>query len=509
MVFPNTGFLAALTLAQATLPLGVLAAPSSSTLQACAKIAALLPSGRVHYPQNLVEYNAERSAYWSTASRALEPACIVVPQNAEHVSAAIMTLLRFPSVNFAVRSGGHDPNVEHASVQDDVLIAMTALAGVRYDAATGLAHVKPGGEWNDVIGELEKSGVAIAGGRLGLVGIAGLLLQGGLSFLSAQHGLAADSIIGWETIAANGSIINIDATQHPDLTVAMRGSGSQFGIVTEFKVKARPIGKVWGGIRIYNASQETELYAALHKFVANGASDPKAAIIHSSIVFSGIQSHVVFYFYDGPSPPTEGVLAEYLRISSTLDTTKARSYSDLLKSNGEPVAPLNARQSFRTYTLPFIPSNPAVYVLTRDKFTQIAQPFLARTTSQFTVDFQPLPSAVGAHSELAGGNAMGLRGGDPDRTILVLHGSWEFASDDDAGHAIAREVSEWLDAMVPEWLGQAGMNSTGLYMPLFMNDGAWDQNVTGSYGDYARFKALQEQMDPQQVFAQRLGGFKY
>lgn len=116
---------------------------------------------------------------------------------------------------------------------------------------------------------------------------------------------------------------------------------------------------------------------------------------------------------------------------------------------------------------------------------------------------------MGAHSELAGGNAMGLRGSDPNRTILVLQGSWNLASDDDAGRAVTRGVIEWMDAQVPGWLAQAGIESAGLYMPLFMNDGAWDQNVTGSYRDYARFKALQEQMDPQQVFAQRLGGFKY
>jgi hypothetical protein len=30
-------------------------------------------------------------------------------------------------------------------------------------------------------------------------------------------------------VAANGSIINVDAKTQPDLAVALRGSGSQFG----------------------------------------------------------------------------------------------------------------------------------------------------------------------------------------------------------------------------------------------------------------------------------------
>lgn len=41
------------------------------------------------------------------------------------------------------------------------------MAGATYDAANQVAYVKPGGEWNDVVGDLEPSGVTIAGGRLG------------------------------------------------------------------------------------------------------------------------------------------------------------------------------------------------------------------------------------------------------------------------------------------------------------------------------------------------------
>jgi FAD/FMN-containing dehydrogenase len=76
-------------------------------------------------------------------------------------------LNKYPSVKFATRSGGHDPNVGHATVQDGVLITMTDLVGATYDAEEDVAYVRPGGEWNDVISDLEKSGVAIAGGRLG------------------------------------------------------------------------------------------------------------------------------------------------------------------------------------------------------------------------------------------------------------------------------------------------------------------------------------------------------
>ncbi|KAM0807646.1 hypothetical protein AB5N19_07986 [Seiridium cardinale] len=82
------------------------------------------------------------------------------------------------------------------------------------------------GTWNDVRGKLEPNNVTIVGGRLDIVGVGGYLLQGGISFLSAQYGLAADNIVGWETVAANGPVFNIDASTRPNLAIAVRGSGS-------------------------------------------------------------------------------------------------------------------------------------------------------------------------------------------------------------------------------------------------------------------------------------------
>lgn len=78
------------------------------------------------------------------------------------------------------------------------------------------------------------------------MGVGGYLLQGGISFLSAQYGLAADvsiagfdqdveliktqSIVGWEVVNHEGDVVNVSLDDDPELAVAMRGSGSQFGL---------------------------------------------------------------------------------------------------------------------------------------------------------------------------------------------------------------------------------------------------------------------------------------
>ncbi|KAH7080182.1 FAD binding domain-containing protein [Paraphoma chrysanthemicola] len=486
-------------------------APTQATTQACTDIKNALP-GKVLTPGLLaLEYEFETQKYWSTTLRSVDPACIVQPVSAEDVSAVIKILNKYPTVNFATRSGGHDPNVGHATVQDGVLITMTDLAGATYDATKQVAYVKPGGEWNDVVGDLEPSGVTITGGRLGLVGVGGYLLQGGISFLTSQEGLAADNIIGWETVVANGSIVNVDAATSLDLARAMRGSGSQFGIITKYTVKVHPIGDVWGGFCAYDSSQSDKLYALLHTFIKDGAQDPKAAIIFSDLVaVGGLGTKLLYYFYDGPARPTSGPFADFFSVPGLICAPKTQKYSELLKSNGEPARLLNSRVSFRTYTLPYIPSRPQMYPEIRAKLAEITTPFLTllRPTSQFSVDFQPLPSLIGKISESKGGNAMGLTGSDPDRIILEVQGSWSSASDDAVAYGLSKQLTDWLDDQVPKWLDEAGM-SRDVYLPLFMNDAAGDQPVTQSYKDYEKFKALQRQIDPNGLFSTRAGGFKY
>ncbi|KAL6708912.1 hypothetical protein ACN47E_002319 [Coniothyrium glycines] len=489
------------------------ATPTQDTTKACAEIKDVLPSKTLTQSLLAVEYAYETQQYWATNLRDLKPACIVQPDSAVDVSAVVKILNKYPTVRFATRSGGHDPNNGHASIQDGVLIVMTDLTGATFDAQNNVAYVKPGGEWNDVIGDLEPSGVAIAGGRLGLVGVAGLLLGGGLSFLSAQVGLAADNIIGWETVMANGSIVNVDAATHPDLAQAMRGSGSQFGIVTKFTVKVHPISQIWGGSCTYDALQNSELYAALHNFVANGAQDPKAAIIFSDLVFTGnISTKIIYYFYDGPTPPSSGPLADFLKIPSLLCAPRTQKYSELLRANGEPVRLLNARAFFRTYTVPYIPARPQMYAEIKNKLEQLTLsiltlPPLARAT-QFSVDFQPLPSVIGKQTSAKGGNAMGLSANDPERIIIIFQGSWNLVADDQLAFDIARELTAWLDEQVPRWLNEAGMSTNG-YMPLFVNDAMFDQDAYRSYKDYDKFKALQRSVDPNGLWSQRAGGFKY
>lgn len=153
-----------------------------------------------------------------------------------------------------------------------------------------------------------------------------------------------------------------------------------------------------------------------------------------------------------------------------------------------------------------------MYKEIRDKLAHLTDKFLKTLpvvrAIQFSVDFQPLPSSFGKISAAKGGNAMGLTASDPDRIVLLFQGAWNFSGDDELAHGIARQLTAWLDEVVPKWIKEAGMPSN-MYLPLFMNDAMWDQPVMQSYKDYNKFKALQRQVDPNGFWSTRAGGFKY
>lgn len=149
-----------------------------------------------------------------------------------------------------------------------------------------------------------------------------------------------------------------------------------------------------------------------------------------------------------------------------------------------------------------------MYQEVSDKFTSLLKEHLSnplRVTAQCSVDFQPFPAIIGKHSQDAGGNALGISGDDIDRVLLEIQCSWSSADDDDIFHDASRDLVKWLDVKVTEWT----KGEKDHYLPFLMNDAAADQNVTGKYKGYSKFKALQEEIDPEGFFKKRGGGFVY
>ena len=190
-----------------------------------------------------IEYLTEQNNYWSIGCGALRASCILYPSNADEV-AVIVQVLHENNETFAVKSGGHNPNEGFASIQGGPLISTKELNEVTFDAASMTVRVGPGNDWEDIHKALQDTGVTVVGGRIGEVGVGGYVVGGGLSFLSAEYGWAANNIVEFEVVLANATIVTASSTSHPDLYKVLKGGGNNYGIVTAYTMIAHPIGQV-------------------------------------------------------------------------------------------------------------------------------------------------------------------------------------------------------------------------------------------------------------------------
>lgn len=135
-----------------------------------------------------------------------------------------------------------------------VTIDLNLMNSSSYDAQTNVTQIEPGERWRDVYANLETYGVTAAGGRDGNVGVGGFLLGGGISYYQAQIGFSCDTIVNYEVVLGNGTIVNANRTANADQWKALKGGGNNFGIVTRYDVEAIAAEKLYYDMRVMSTN---------------------------------------------------------------------------------------------------------------------------------------------------------------------------------------------------------------------------------------------------------------
>ena len=168
------------------------------------------------------------------------PALIVQCSGAADVVDAV-NFARENGLLLSVKGGGH--NVAGNAVNDDgLVIDLSLMRGVHVDPATRTMRAQGGATWGDADRETQLYGLAVPGGVVSTTGIAGLTLHGGVGHLRRKHGLSLDNLLSVDIVTADGRLRRASATENEDLFWAVRGAGSNFGVVTSFEFQAHPVG---------------------------------------------------------------------------------------------------------------------------------------------------------------------------------------------------------------------------------------------------------------------------
>ncbi|KAI1657067.1 FAD-binding domain-containing protein [Daldinia decipiens] len=444
---------------------------------------------------NDTEYATLRTENWSQTAWKT-PTCIFQPESVEDLQTVIPKLAD-ANVSFAVRSGGHSPSPGAANIDQGVLIDLSRFNSVDYDAENNVANIGAGQKWENVYKQLDQFNVTVVGGRVLDVGVGGLILGGGLSYLSDLHGLVCDNVVEFQVVLANGSFVHANANSNKDLFWALKGGATNFGIVTTFKLITYPVQQVWGGIRGYTLADVPELLTAAFKYQTAPNKDPYANLMLQGFPINESFGVVLSLIYLKPEP-NPIAFEPFYHINTTFDTTAISSFTEFL--SGQAQAQLPPRIDWFTTTLT---PNKELYdkigsIVTTSKALDKIRSATAGSTS-FSI--QPISSSVIEAGNAKGGNALGLTA--VNQTWFKVDSGWLWPDEDEIVHSGSTQLIGEVQAAAKE--------SGNSLRYIFMNDASWDQKVIDHYGtnNVRKFRRIQREYDPDLVF-QRLvpGGYK-
>lgn len=118
---------------------------------------------------------------------------------------------------------------------------MKSFSTVKLDIETNTAVVGAGVRLGQLATELFQQGKrAVPHGTIKNVGVAGHFSHGGYGYQSRAWGLALDSICGLDLVLADGRLLHVTATDHPELFYAFRGAADSFGVILRFHLRTVP-----------------------------------------------------------------------------------------------------------------------------------------------------------------------------------------------------------------------------------------------------------------------------
>src|SRR3954449_8047701 len=218
----------------------------------------------------------------------------------------------------AVRGGGHNV-AGRATIDGGIMIDLSPMKGVHVDALAKTVRAQGGVTWGEVNRETQLHGLAVTGGVVSTTGIAGLTLGGGLGWLMAKHGLAADNLLAVELVTAAGDVLDVDAASHPDLFWALRGGGGNFGVATSLTYRLHPVGMVTAGLIAHPIEAAGELLRFYRDAVADASDDLTifAGLVHAPDG-SGAKLAALVVFHAGGPDAAERDLAPFKTWGSPL-----------------------------------------------------------------------------------------------------------------------------------------------------------------------------------------------
>jgi FAD/FMN-containing dehydrogenase len=429
-------------------------------------------SGTVLGPPHAA-YEEARAVYNGLVDR--RPALIVRCRTRNDVVAALAFASR-AGVGVSIRGGGH--NVAGRAVTDGgVMIDLVEMKAITVDPDRAIATAEGGVIWAELNDAAAKHELAVTGGVVSTTGIAGYTLGGGLGWLMAKYGLAADNLLAVDLVTAEGDILQVDADSHPDLFWALRGGGGNFGVATAFTYRLHPLQTVVGGLIAHPLDAAPDLLRFYRDAVAEASDDLTvfAGLVHAPDG-SGAKLAALIVFHTGEAAEAERDLAPFKTWGSPLVVQVGpMSYPAMnrLLDAGYPAGSLNYWLSSFTRGLP-----DELITIAVERFAAVPSPMSAILLEHF----HGAVTRIGVSETAVPHREEGWN--------LLLPSVWTNPADTEANIAWTRET---FAAMRPHF-------GTGRWLN-YLGDDQTEDAIRAAYGpNYERLRDVKRRYDPDNVF---------
>jgi FAD/FMN-containing dehydrogenase len=428
-------------------------------------------SGRVLTPSD-DGYEEARRIHNGLIDR--RPAVIVQCESADDVAAAIR-FARASGLDISVRGGGH--NVAGRCVIDDaVMIDLSPMRTVDVDADARTARAGGGALWSDLNAATAEHGLAVTGGAISTTGIGGLTLGGGLGWLMAKYGLAADNVLAIELVTADGDVLDVTAESHPDLFWALRGGGGNFGVATAFTYRLYPVEMVTGGLIAHPFEAAGDMLRFYRDAVSASPDDLTvfAGLVHAPD--GSMKLGAMVAFHTGTPEEAERDLAPFKEWGPPAMVEVGPipyPVMNTLLDEGFPTGSLNYWLSS------FVSGIPDGFIDTAlERYESVPSPFSAI----FLEHFHGAVTRIGVSEAAVPHRAEGWN--------LLIPSVWMDPAESEANVAWTKDT---YAALSEHFAGRRWLN--------YLGDDQGDDAVRAAYGpNYDRLLEVKRQYDPENVF---------
>jgi adenine phosphoribosyltransferase len=438
------------------------------------------------------------------------PATIVKPTEIQHIQQCVQWALKH-RVGLTITGGGHSDHCQWSNVVSvdmgafdklQILPAAVEEGSVSNSGVGPLVIAEAGCKTGDIVRKAMAEGLTVPLGSRPSVG-AGLWLQGGIGHLSRLYGLSCDAIVGAVIVSVeNGQILCIGHVPsqhqpagaiHPeneaDLLWAIKGAGTNFGVVVSVVFKAYPAStnSVRNWILPLKGSNEVMMkFNYLDNLVAQDLSD--GCSVDGYLYWEKGQLHLGITLFEDPGADLASITASIDELFGPEESSKTVDGAGLFEAEMYMAAMHGGHGGGKTSSfkrcifLKDIGSSPIVDLLVKAIETRPTQ-----------LCYLHLLHGDGAVRSIA-----------PDATAFGCR-DWEFACvitgvwpRDQSGSDLARIVVEWVYRVAMEFLPQ----SCGVYSADLGPDPRDVKLAAKAFGpNRPRLARLKDIADPHNVLA--------